>query len=620
VWPGAADLATQILGSYASEPALVLGSAASVLLLQISQVLFSLPPDLCPFEMTREIGKSKVYAEDVLQVLALLASSDFSHYAAAAPLPGAGEGPEHEDDEEAFTGFFFQKAKKQNKMRRKNKRSPTINAAPFDRLGFSVPSSAEAVSQMSLEISEKLKGILQFYLELLLDPVLTKPLKDAYIPKVDDQAGRTSQDNVSNANTDVSEVKPSAYPMVQPMKAALYFDNAEGFGEWRILISTDATKKLRELTKSDRKKCAIVVKKIKQLSKGHFSADNQKRLNGPYSGVPIFEAKMQRDLRLVYQVDVVPDHDSDVERQGIKIYGIYTHTQVNRIWDAMGQHLDGKGKEYKRRCIFRNRPVQPGDDIYLPACFPPDISEISTKPTPLALSDQDKNELHSLLVLEKYVTFSQAFLNGLIANQDAQHVFEPTPEERKIVECTTSCYVLGRSGTGKTTTMLFKMLGIQRAWELQSPTMPKPRQIFVTKSRVLATKVEEYFTKLLESLALAGYTHEELKNLKTRNTEAGLVDVDDVPDDQTGIPQRYSALEDKHFPLFITFDKLVRMIAADILSGDCLDSQRIAKLFIHTDDVEAQDSFVTYDVFANTYWPHFPQPLTKGLGLCGVAI
>ncbi|KIJ59803.1 hypothetical protein HYDPIDRAFT_99903 [Hydnomerulius pinastri MD-312] len=100
------------------------------------------------------------------------------------------------------------------------------------------------------------------------------------------------------------------------------------------------------------------------------------------------------------------------------------------------------------------------------------------------------------------------------------------------------------------------MLGIQHAWGLQSSAMPKPRQIFVTKSRVLATKVEEYFTKLLESLALAGYTHEELKKLKACSTEAGLIDVDDVPDDQTGIPQRYSALEDKHFPLFITFDKV----------------------------------------------------------------
>ena len=36
----------------------------------------------------------------------------------------------------------------------------------------------------------------------------------------------------------------------------------------------------------------------RQLSNGHFSDENQKRLSGS-TGIPIFEAKMQRDLRLV---------------------------------------------------------------------------------------------------------------------------------------------------------------------------------------------------------------------------------------------------------------------------------------------------------------------------------
>ena len=62
---------------------------------------------------------------------------------------------------------------------------------------------------------------------------------------------------------------------------------------------------------------------------------------------------------------------------------------------------------------------------------------------------------------------------------------------------------LAHSLPSKTTTILFKMLGIQRAWEMHTSGMPKPRQIFVTKSRVLATKAQEYFAKLLESLALA---------------------------------------------------------------------------------------------------------------------
>ncbi|KAG1793559.1 hypothetical protein EV424DRAFT_1354192 [Suillus variegatus] len=62
---------------------------------------------------------------------------------------------------------------------------------------------------------------------------------------------------------------------------------------------------------------------------------------------------------------------------------------------------------------------------------------------------------------------------------------------------------LGSQRHRKTTTMLFKILGIQRAWEMSAVDMPKPRQIFVTKSRLLAMRAEEYFTKLLESL-----THE----------------------------------------------------------------------------------------------------------------
>ena len=40
----------------------------------------------------------------------------------------------------------------------------------------------------------------------------------------------------------------------------------------------------------------------RELSKGHFSADNNKRLSGSFTPVPIFEAKMTRDLRLVVRL------------------------------------------------------------------------------------------------------------------------------------------------------------------------------------------------------------------------------------------------------------------------------------------------------------------------------
>lgn len=54
-----------------------------------------------------------------------------------------------------------------------------------------------------------------------------------------------------------------AYPMVQPMKAALYFDNADGFGEWRILISTRADTDLRYMRKKNSALFDITLNKIK---------------------------------------------------------------------------------------------------------------------------------------------------------------------------------------------------------------------------------------------------------------------------------------------------------------------------------------------------------------------
>lgn len=55
----------------------------------------------------------------------------------------------------------------------------------------------------------------------------------------------------------------AAFSIVQPMKAALYFDDIEGFGEWSILLSTRAQKDMREVRRADGMIFRIVMKKIK---------------------------------------------------------------------------------------------------------------------------------------------------------------------------------------------------------------------------------------------------------------------------------------------------------------------------------------------------------------------
>ena len=55
------------------------------------------------------------------------------------------------------------------------------------------------------------------------------------------------------------------FPMIQPMKASLYFEGIEGFGEWAIHLSPRALKDLRDVKRSDAAIFQIVMKKIKYL-------------------------------------------------------------------------------------------------------------------------------------------------------------------------------------------------------------------------------------------------------------------------------------------------------------------------------------------------------------------
>lgn len=50
----------------------------------------------------------------------------------------------------------------------------------------------------------------------------------------------------------------------------------------------------------------------RQLSIGFFSESNQKRLIGQDSEVPVYEAKMTNDTRLVYIIDCIPENNGEV--------------------------------------------------------------------------------------------------------------------------------------------------------------------------------------------------------------------------------------------------------------------------------------------------------------------
>jgi hypothetical protein len=109
--------------------------------------------------------------------------------------------------------------------------------------------------------------------------------------------------------------------------------------------------------------------------------------------------------------------------------------------------------------------------------------------------------------------------------------------------------------------MLFKMLGIERTSRKIGDR--KIRQVFVTQSRVLAEKVEEYFNNMIQSYAGELQSAEELEWRASRRKEAekDLVELDEEDDSLSNLPTRFCDLEDKHFPLFVTFDKVQSILS-----------------------------------------------------------
>ncbi|TBU23100.1 P-loop containing nucleoside triphosphate hydrolase protein, partial [Dichomitus squalens] len=169
------------------------------------------------------------------------------------------------------------------------------------------------------------------------------------------------------------------------------------------------------------------------------------------------------------------------------------------------------------------------------------------------------------------------------------------PEEREIIEHPTSCYVIGRSGTGKTLTMMYKIVAIEHGWASSYTWgLTKPRQLFVTRSRMLAGQVHRTVNEVLESFRLAEMTQAELAELRTRR---------DQPEElRRPVPKKWSQLDDDHFPLFLSFDQVIHRRFEKCTISEGFWNMRFD-----------EGSFVSGKRFISTYWSRFPQRLTHGL-------
>jgi hypothetical protein len=141
------------------------------------------------------------------------------------------------------------------------------DSAIFQKLKVAAPTSSAEAKKIGSELLSKLKKILQvctpprnfapyllignvqYYLGILRRSDLTAIFRSIYISE--------------ETNTCQAASTEKSFNLVQPMNSVLYFESAQGFGEWRILISTRAEKHLRQARKKDGKMFIVIMKKIR---------------------------------------------------------------------------------------------------------------------------------------------------------------------------------------------------------------------------------------------------------------------------------------------------------------------------------------------------------------------
>ncbi|PWA79190.1 uvrD-like Helicase, ATP-binding domain, P-loop containing nucleoside triphosphate hydrolase [Artemisia annua] len=243
----------------------------------------------------------------------------------------------------------------------------------------------------------------------------------------------------------------------------------------------------------------------------------------------------------------------------------------------------------------------------------------------------ENSKVSESLLLMKFYSLSHGVVSHLLSGKEVDLPMQVTDEQMDIISSRKSSFIIGRSGTGKTTILTTKLVQHEQKFRIASDgiyegecsqfrgaevvqdchdsKMSVLRQLFVTVSPKLCYAVKQNVSHLT-SISRNGNSS-AVNNLDDMDV---ITSDNDIPDTFTHIPI-------KSYPLVITFQKFLMMLDGSLGnsfferflkakegSHDNLKSSRSVALqtFIRLREV-------TFDRFSSVYWPHFNSKLTKKL-------
>ncbi|KAF8665118.1 hypothetical protein AX16_000585 [Volvariella volvacea WC 439] len=458
-------------------------------------------------------------------------------------------------------------------------------------MGISVPNSPSQRDAIHRKLLSQAKDVMQNYIACLRSGRAEKEVLGSFL-----NTGGLAHDSGGYDNVSLNH------------HLSAHFAAVQGFGQWRLLVSTQAEQDLRTMFQKESKSFQEVMEKLKQLSHGFFSEHDRRVLYGANISVPIYQVRVLH-YWVIFQVDCMVDSERQSVIQALKIYGCYTYDKLQHegFCKAVEYHLRQKGKVYEARCKARKVASSFGNEVsrYVPITFTilETPSECDEEATVDPLPPDDVNQLELLKVFSRIYPFSQGLMHALKDDLPVRLLLQLSPKEQEIVRHPYSVYVIGRSGTGKTLVMLQKMLLIEKASKELSAEYRRPRQVFVTKSRLLALQVAAEFHQ--SAVALGIYSSSERTDAH-QDEFSSMIDYNDETFDHyaSTLTSGFDGLEDKDFPLFTSFADLCSLV---------LEAAKTHRKYAEKYKAFKKKPLISAIDFHHKYWPRFSDNLKRGL-------
>ena len=338
--------------------------------------------------------------------------------------------------------------------------------------------------------------------------------------------------------------------------------------------------------------------------------------------VPLATTRCNSQVLILWQIDVALDDTTQTESQLVKVWEIGAKTEVSQSIDRVILLQRSYTIEHVARC--RQKPREDADKKSIPTLFPdhPDTTQPGARKQGLDIRTVDREVLE---MANRFYTLTEPMIRSVLANDLwAEFPFDFSGDEtRVILHFGTSGLILGRSGTGKTTCLVFKLLA-KYAAGCAITEERSPRQLLLTRSTELATKLKDYINRLMRTLAA-----NTIDQSVQQERDFPLPDAEDDDDRCDTVFQ----LQNDSFPLVCTFDRFLQLLENTIKSLDHEefpvtdhDDDALQKEQSDQSDLSEEEypqwrpstkdtitQYVDFQSFKLDYWPRFPAALVKNL-------